>query len=354
MTQTTRVLLVCPPLDLRGTTVHTRNLVRALKDKGYEFHAAARPGTLSELLAAEGAVLHPLPLNPGLSAWLQAPRLRRILAGVEPHILHVRHHSLLRISSTLLWRNNLPLVVSVSTPPAPGPLPLPEKHTRAVFAVNDPLAEELVSRHGVPRSLLTIIRDATFVDENFQPEEEKGNPVVGFMGRLERDRGIRRIPGVARRVLDRFPQAEFLVAGEGKEDVKLRRWIRVAGLASKVHVVPPAMDYRKILSGFRLLFSPARKEGLGIFSLEAMAVGKPVVAAAVEGVFANIKDGMTGLLAEPDNEEDMASKILELLERPGMARALGENARELVKAEFNLEAFAKEMDQAYKLALAPV
>ena len=354
MTPPLRVLLVHPPLDLRGTTVHTRNLVRALKDRNYEFHVAAKPGALSGILAEEGAVLHPLPLRPGLSAWIQVPRLRRILAEVEPHILHVRHHSLLRISSTLLWRNRLPLVVSVSTPPAPGPLPLPERNTRAVFAVNDPLAEELVARHGVPRSLLTIIRDATFVEDPAPEQEGETPPVVGFMGRLEPDRGIQRIPGVARRVLDRFPQAAFVLVGEGKGDLKIRRWIRTAGLSHKVHVVPPAMDYRKILSGFRLLFSPARKEGLGIFSLEAMAVGRPVVAAAVEGVFANIKDGVTGFLAEPDNEEDMAAGILELLERPGMARALGESARELIKTEFSLEAFAKEMDQAYKLALAPV
>ncbi len=356
MTDPTRVLLVCPPLDLRGTTVHTRNLVRALKERNYEFHVAAAPGTLSGILEEEGAVLHHLPLRPGLHAWLQVPRLRKILAEVGPDILHVRHHSLLRVSSTLLWKNKLPLVVSVSTPPAPGPLPISERHTRAVFAVNDPLAEELVARHGVPRTLLTIIRDATFVeDPPARPgEKEEVPPVVGFMGRLEPDRGIQRIPGVARRVLERFPEASFLLVGEGKGDTLIRKWIRTAGLSPKVHVVPPAMDYRKILAGFRLLFSPARKEGLGIFSLEAMAVGRPVVAAAVEGVLANIKDGVTGLLAEPDNEDDMAAKILELLERPGMARALGENARELVRSEFSLEEFAKEVDQAYKLALAPV
>ncbi len=354
MTPPTRVLLVCPPLDLRGTTVHTRNLVRALRGRNYEFHIAAAPGSLSGILAEEGAVLHPLPLKPGPSAWFQLPRLRKILSALSPQILHVRHHTLLRVSSALLWKTSIPLVVSVSTPPSPGPLPIPESRTRGVFAVNDPLAEELVARHGVPRSLLSIIRDATFPGDPAPPGNEGKTPVVGFMGRLESDRGIHRIPGVARRVLERFPRADFVLAGEGKEDMKIRRWIRTAGLSKKVHIVPPAIDYRKILSGFHLLFSPARKEGLGIFSLEAMAVGKPVVAAAVEGVFANIRDGMTGLLAEPENEEDMASKILELLERPGLARALGENARELVKAEFNLEAFAKDLDQAYKLALAPV
>ena len=351
MSDETRILMLSPPLTLRGTTIHTRNLIRSLRGRGYKFHLVAHPGTLSRALEAEGAVIHPFPITPGLNTWLNLPRLARLVQQVDPRIIHLRHHTLTRIAGPLLWRHPRPLVVSVSTPPAAGPLRLP-RHTKAVLAVSDPLAEELVAAHKTPRSILSTVKDCTFVDEEPPPLPDMSHPVVGCMGRLEKDRGVDKVPLIARRVVAERPQVKFALVGEGEDDMKLRRSIRRYGLSRYVHVSPPPADYRRLLKGFHLLLSPALKEGLGIFALEAMAMARPVVAAAVGGVFDLVKDGQTGVLTKPGDEEEIAASIIELLDSRELLEAMGLRARELVRKRFRLQDLGAEMDLIYRHALA--
>ncbi len=354
MTEKKRVLLISPPLDLRGTTIHTRNLIKTLKDKGYEFHVAAAPGPLSPLIREEGGEFHPYPLTNDLWQWLHIPFLRALIKTISPDLIHIRHHSLVRFSRMLLLGFRIPAVLSVSTPPSPGAIPHGNNMIKKIIAISDPLAEELVSSHKVPRDRLVTIRDATFTEERIYPYPRNLSPVVGYMGRLEMDRGIQYIPDIARIVLEKHPDTRFLMVGEGKDDLKARRWIRKSGLSGRVHVVPPIADYRKILRQFFLLLSPAKREGMGIFSLEAMAVARPVIATEVGGAYIHVRDGETGLLAKAEDPEDIAGKVASLVESREKADEMGKKALELVKREFSLENFGKEMDQVYRHVMAPL
>lgn len=76
---------------------------------------------------------------------------------------------------------------------------------------------------------------------------------------------------------------------------------------------------------------PSRQEGFGIVFLEAMACGKPVVAARAAAVPETVLDGATGLLVDPDDSEALAGALAGLLADPGRRRSMGEAGRRRVE-----------------------
>jgi phosphatidylinositol alpha-1,6-mannosyltransferase len=74
-------------------------------------------------------------------------------------------------------------------------------------------------------------------------------------------------------------------------------------------------------------------EGFGIVFLEANACGKPVVAARSGGIPDAVIDGTTGLLVEPDHQEELTDAIVRVLSNPTVARDLGQNGRRRVVQE---------------------
>ncbi len=83
---------------------------------------------------------------------------------------------------------------------------------------------------------------------------------------------------------------------------------------------------------------------------EYMAVGKPVISTALESIEGVIIDGETGLVAKPD-AEDIAEKILWLIENPSIRDKIGKNAREKVVAEYQWEKLGDKLIGAYRQAI---
>ncbi len=87
-------------------------------------------------------------------------------------------------------------------------------------------------------------------------------------------------------------------------------------------------------------------EGFGIALVEASASGKPVIAGRSGGVADAVQDGITGLLVNPVDTEEVAAAIIKVLRESGVAREMGDNGRQWVENEMNWTRAADEFQQA--------
>jgi glycosyltransferase involved in cell wall biosynthesis len=113
-------------------------------------------------------------------------------------------------------------------------------------------------------------------------------------------------------------------------------------------------DIQRILPLLDVFVLPSLYEGFGIAILEAMAVGKPVVATCVGGIPEFVLPGETGLLVEPGNAAALADAIASMLRDPDRATRMGANGRSRVQAGFQISTVVRRHEQVYEACLANV
>ncbi len=107
------------------------------------------------------------------------------------------------------------------------------------------------------------------------------------------------------------------------------------------------LDVPELLSEVAVSVLPSLSEGLSNSVLESMAAGVPVVATRVGGTPEAIEDGVSGFLVPPRDPAALAEAIAALLERPELARRLGEAARSRVESNFSLARMTEETQKLY-------
>jgi glycosyltransferase involved in cell wall biosynthesis len=181
---------------------------------------------------------------------------------------------------------------------------------------------------------------ARYVDtERFSPVStyEDRDCVVGFLGRLDEEKGIRELAAVARQLPE---DITFRFIGDGP----LRDWLEgeleTDGETGQVEMTGWA-DHEDVpdqLNDLRLLVLPSEPtEGLPTVILESMACGTPVYATPVSGVPDVVRAGETGFLMEIREPERIAADIESILDREDLTET-SERARRLAVEEFSFEA----------------
>jgi glycosyltransferase involved in cell wall biosynthesis len=157
------------------------------------------------------------------------------------------------------------------------------------------------------------------------------------VGHLADHKGQRYLVAAAPAVLARFPQARVLVVGAGELLEPLAAQARKLGVADRVLFPGFRSDVPALLAALDLFVFPSHLEGLGTSVLDALALGLPVVATTAGGIPEMIEDGVHGRLVPPRDPDALARAMVELLEQPELARALGEAGRARVLAEFTAD-----------------
>jgi glycosyltransferase involved in cell wall biosynthesis len=106
------------------------------------------------------------------------------------------------------------------------------------------------------------------------------------------------------------------------------------------------------MQGFEIFVFPSHLEGLGTAMLDAMALGKPVVATRTGGIPEVVQDGITGLLVPPRDPQALADALRYLLHHPERRQAFGRAGRQRVEQYFMVEHMAVHTLQAYARVLA--
>lgn len=155
--------------------------------------------------------------------------------------------------------------------------------------------------------------------------------VVAGLGRLVPIKGFDLLVEALPRVAAAVPAARLVLVGDGPERGALEARAGALGVGARLTVTGAVADPVPWLAAADVLAAPSRNEGMGRAIVEAMALGLPVVGAAVGGIPAVVADGESGRLVPPGDPAALACALVELGRDEALRRALG--AAALARAE---------------------
>jgi glycosyltransferase involved in cell wall biosynthesis len=217
--------------------------------------------------------------------------------------------------------------------------------------------ENYLVEAGVPRAGITTIPtgvdfgryERSAVAGNLREELglPAGVPLIGTVAILRIKKGHNEILDAVPMVLQRFPDAHFIFAGDGPQTDNLKRRIVAEGLVDRVHMLGLRRDVTNVLSSLDVFVLPTHQEALGTAFIEAGAMGLPAVATNVDGVPEVLMDGTTGLLVAPNDGNAVGEAICCLLADPVRRQEMGANAAQFVRRKFSREVMAQGMETLY-------
>ncbi len=348
-----KVVLLSDRFEVRGSCAYTLRLLKHLELFGIDAHVVC-PN--ADMIPASVRAMLPIHVYPHL----RVPLWGRVILGMirrdlEPHppnLIHVQSRRMLSAGAWLARELQVPYILTVHDYLSVRErLRLDRKFGKRVVAVSESVKSELLLQADLPSGLVTVIPAGVEIpsDEHLKPVLSPDKiPVVGTAGPLESVKGLPFFLGAAQRVLAQLPHVQFLIAGAGPEEQNLRRLVRELGIVEAVTFVPNLSDFSTALEAMDIFCLPSLRQGLGTIMLDAMGRGVPVIATGVGGVFTAVSDNETGLVVPPSNSARLAERILELLNDPLKARALGAKGREVVKEQFGVERMVRETADLYR------
>jgi glycosyltransferase involved in cell wall biosynthesis len=140
---------------------------------------------------------------------------------------------------------------------------------------------------------------------------------------------------VAQKLKENFPDAHFVLAGEGELKNDLEKQAKELKIAENTHFIGSCTQIPKLLSISFAGVLTSLYEGFSNSILEYMAAKLPVVATNVGGAGEAIVEEKTGFLIESDDYQAMASRLSGLLRNPESAKNMGELGRQIVEENFS-------------------
>ena len=220
--------------------------------------------------------------------------------------------------------------------------------SQATIAVSKSTREFLLKEKGLDPEKVMVIRNGRRLDDFVSdPERQQRlrrelgigseDPVVGVFGRLEEQKGHRYLIEALPTVLSRLPGVKVLFVGEGSLRNELESSVRALGLTGCVYFLGYRRDWTHWMDLSDVVALPSLYEGMPLVPIEAAAMGKPVLATAVDGTCEVVVHGQTGLLVPPARPKEFAEALITLVENPEQRRALAEGGWQRARALFSLE-----------------
>ena len=176
--------------------------------------------------------------------------------------------------------------------------------------------------------------------------------MVSIVARLQAVKGHRVFLESARRVLLKRPDARFWIAGDGELRGELEAVASQLGLTSAVSFLGYRNDISNVMASSDAVVCASSYESFPRSVLEALALGRPVVATSVGGLPEIVRDGETGILVPPGDPENLAAAILRVLADRELAHRLGTAAQKFIGERYTAEAQASAMAALYREAIA--
>ncbi|MDL1957457.1 MAG: glycosyltransferase family 4 protein [Candidatus Desulfofervidus auxilii] len=211
-----------------------------------------------------------------------------------------------------------------------------------LFIAPSQFLAEIVSQR-IPREKIVVLRNGIDLNE-YKPTYEDEKYVLYF-GRLSKEKGIEALLKAHQDIAKEIP---LKIVGTGViEDELKTKYPRAEFLGYKT-----GEELKSIIAQASFVVMPSEwYENCSMAVLEAMALGKPIIASRIGGLPEQVEDGKTGLLFETGNVEELREKMLYLWKNRDLRIEMGREARKKAEREFSLKRHCEELLQIYKRLL---
>jgi glycosyltransferase involved in cell wall biosynthesis len=343
-----------------GSVASTLHLSLGLQQAGFQVRFVCPPDSEVEAGARAGGLeVYPLRLEPNQRR-TNASRLYQLL---ERHPVDLVNSQSSRDRAALAWlgltgRLGPPLIITRRQMPRTIPVEnwLVSRVAYRLIAVSRAVGEALI-RRGTDRRKLVVIPNgliASRIDVPVSDQEreewrarigwEPSRRTIGIVARLKDQ-------AVVLRALDRVSVPVRLVLAGVEPDAQLDGLARRVSPRHAVVILPFTPAVRPLYDLLELVLLPSRIEGFSQSLLEAMALGKPVIASAAAGNRDLVTNDVDGRLVDPVDADAWCRTIEELLANPPTATRLGEAARFTARQTYSLERTVQQTANLYRATL---
>jgi glycosyltransferase involved in cell wall biosynthesis len=298
---------------------------------------------------------------------LEVKRLRELFARTSPDVVHTHGYRGDVVAGKVALWSGLPVVSTVHGFTEGGVKNrfyewLQERALRshhAVVAVSKPIHRRLLAR-GVAETRLYLVRNAWSRDRALLGRSEArarlGLPedafIVGWVGRLSREKGPDVFLDAMERVARRIPDAVASVIGESDARERLHEHAGEMGLDGRITFHGRVQGAAELYRAFDVFVLSSRTEGTPVSLLEAMDAEVPVVSTSVGGVPDVVRHEQEALLVPPEDPGALASAVCRIRREREAAIERARRARGRLLSEFDLRPWMDRYEDVYREAMS--
>ena len=224
-----------------------------------------------------------------------------------------------------------------------------------IIAVGQSVKNNLIEYFGINEKNIEIIYNTTLDDDReitIEPlmKEIKDNNgiIISNIGRLSEQKGQIYFIEAAKNVITQYNNVYFFIIGSGEDEEKLKEKIKDLNLEDKVFMLGYRKDVKSLMKQSDIICLSSLWEGLPLVPIEAISLGKIVVATDVGGTCEIIQDGFNGYICQKGNSKDLSNKLVKsILEKDSWPK-LSMNAKFYYTNMFSINNFMKKHIDKYK------
>lgn len=236
------------------------------------------------------------------------------------------------------------------------------KNADALLSVSQFTADKTNYVFGLNKKFEIIpnpINSQLFHDDN---QNNKTNQNILYFGSLIRKKGLLELPLIFNKVIEKKLDAKLILIGKDVPDIisgNSSTWKMMQNLFSEQALKNveylggvPYEEIKEKIQQSKICVFPSFAEAFPVSWLEAMALGKPIVASNIGWADEMIDDGKNGFLVNPKDHNLYAARIIEFLENENLCWSAGKEARNKVEKSFDIEVLAKKNIEFYKTVIS--
>jgi len=234
-----------------------------------------------------------------------------------------------------------------------------------IVPVSDSIGK-VIRNAGVSRENIQVLlsgiaqqdRKSSFLATDTLPsfKKVKGQSVIGTVANLFPRKGLEYLVEAVGQLKKLFPHVFLVIVGAGdlQYERQLRTQVEHLNLTENVLFAGFQEHPELFIAQFDVFVLPSVLEGFGIVLLEAMALGKPIVASHIGGIPEIVQHEKSGLLVKPADAEDLCRALFILLKDPAKQAIMGAEAKKRVEQRFSLQGMLEGLYELYSKVLVRV